>query len=180
MHALLEVQEGRPDANAGGGGGGGGQPAGKRGKLSAFRLTMKNDSNSADQATALPKRQLSFKKKMSGSFMKVTYADNLRTYGNGRWCRWTIKIDGRDCSVPIFNTKYTSSTQDNDLFPHAIEGTCKGIRAGGHTMTIALTRSSGADCYTGWSPSSGRDAFFMEAVELNPSGQIATAMRLIS
>merc|ERR1719174_2749195 len=46
-------------------------------------------------------------------------------------------------------------------------------------MTIALTRSTGADCFTGWSPSSAHDAFFMEALELNPAGQITTVMRQV-
>ena len=43
-------------------------------------------------------------------------------------------------------------------------------------MTIALSRNGGADCYTGWSASGARDAFFMEAEELNPAGQIAVKM----
>jgi hypothetical protein len=123
---------------------------------------------------------LKFTKKSSSSLLKVTYADNLRVYGNGKWCRWTIKIDGRDCKVPIYNTKHTTATSDNDHTPHAIVGTCSGLKAGGHTMTIALTRSSGADCYTGWSPTSARDAFFMEAEELNPAGQITTVMRKLA
>ena len=46
-------------------------------------------------------------------------------------------------------------------------------------MTIALTRNAGADCYTGWSATSARDAFFMEAEELNPAGQITTVMRKV-
>ena len=110
---------------------------------------MKNDSYGGDQTVAIPRRTLNFVKKSSSSLLRVTYADVLRVVGNGKWCRWTIKIDGRDCAVPIYNTKHTSSTSDNDHAPHAIVGTCSGIKAGGHTMTIALTRNAGADCYTG-------------------------------
>ena len=44
-------------------------------------------------------------------------------------------------------------------------------------MTIGISGNSGADCYTGWSASGARDAFFMEAEELNPKGQITVAMR---
>lgn len=106
--------------------------------------------------------------------MKMTYADNLRTYGNGKWCRWTIKIDNKDCKPSLVAIKYTSATSDNDHTPHAMVGTCSGIPAGNHKMTIALTRSSGADCHTGWSASGARDAFFLEAEELNPNGQITT------
>ena len=145
-------------------------------KVSAARLTLKNDSQGTDQTSAIPKRTLKFTKKSASSLLKVTYADNLRVYGNGKWCRWTIKIDGRDCSVPIYNTKYTTATSDNDHTPHAIMGTCQGISAGSHTMTIMLWRNSGADCYTGWSASGARDAYFMEAEEINPAGQITNKM----
>ena len=82
--------------------------------------------------------------------MKVTYVDNFRVYGTQTYCRWTIKIDGKDCAVPVYNTKGTASTSDYDCAPHAIAGTCDGIAEGDHTMTIALTRKAGADCQTGW------------------------------
>ena len=113
--------------------------------------------------------------------MKLTYVDNLRALGDNTWCRWDFKINGKDRAIPIYNTKYTSSTSDNDHTPHAISGTCSDIPAGNHTMTIALTRKGdGTDCYTGWAPESARDAFFMEAEELNPAGQITTAMRKLA
>jgi len=102
-----------------------------------------------------------------------------RVYGNSKWCRWTIKIDGKDCAIPIYNSKHSAKTSDNDHTPNAIVGTCAGIAAGVHIMTIALTRNGGADCYTGWSATSARDAFFMEAEELNPAGQITTVMRKV-
>ena len=150
-------------------------------KLSVAWLTMKNDNQGTDQTSALPNRSLKFTKKLSSSLVKVTYADNLHVYGNGnKWCHWTIKIDGKDCAIPIYNTKHTSATSDRDFAPHAIVGTCAGINAGNHTMTIALTRSNNADCHTGWSAVSARDAFFMEAVELNPAGQITTVMRKVA
>ena len=116
-------------------------PAGQPIQLSAARLTMKNDNYGSDQTNAIPKRTLNFVKKSATSLVRVTYADNLRVYGNGKVCTWTIKIDGRDCPVPIYNSKHTTATSDNDHTPHAIVGTCSGIGRGGHTMTIALTRS---------------------------------------
>merc|ERR1712032_1728873 len=75
-----------------------------------------------------------------------------------------------------YNSKHTTTTSDNDHTPHAIVGACKGISKGNHKMTIALSRNGGADRYTGWSASGARDAFFMEAEELNPAGQIAIKM----
>ena len=41
-------------------------------------------------------------------------------------------------------------------------------------MSIQLWRNSGADCYTGWSASGARDAFFLEAEEINPKGQFTS------
>merc|ERR1719482_1667199 len=116
---------------------------------------------------------------LSNSVVKVTYAESLRVYGNGKWCRWSIRVDNKDCNPAVFNAKHTTATSDNDHTPHAIVGACKGLSKGNHRMTIGLTRSGGADCYTGWSASGARDAFFMEAEELNPQGLIAVAMRQV-
>ena len=155
-------------------------PEGEAAKMAASRLTMKNDNYGGDATSAIPKRKLTFKKASSSTLLRVTYADIMRVYGAGKVCYWWIKIDGKNCAVPLYNAKHSSSTSDNDHLPHAIVGTCTGIKAGTHTMTIALTNNGGADCYTGWSPSSARDAFFLEAEELNPKGQITTVIRRIS
>ena len=154
-------------------------PAGGPTQLSVARLTLKNTGDGSDEAISLPKHTLNFIKTSGASLMKLTYADNLRVYGNSKVCTWTIKIDGKDCAIPIYNSKHSAKTSDNDHAPNAIVGTCAGLAAGIHSMTIALTRNAGADCYTGWSASSARDAFFMEAEELNPAGQITTVMRKV-
>lgn len=166
MHALIEVREGLPTP-----------PAGKA-TLSDDSLTDKNDSNGADDASALPKRTLKFTKKRDDTTVKFVYADNLRVIGSNQWCRWTIKIDGQDCpSGAIYNTLHTASG-DNDHHPHGIVGTCERIVKGTHTMSIRLSRSSSdADCYTGWSADGARDAFYMEAEEMNPDGQVYSVMR---
>merc|ERR1719261_2354120 len=174
MHALIEVQEGRAV--------GGGAPQGGKGngaKLTVARLTRKNNGEGVDQTSSIRYRILNFSKKLSNSVVKVTYAESLRVYGNGKWCRWTIRVDNKDCKPSVYNAKHTTATSDNDHTPHAIVGSCSGLSAGNHRMTIALSRSGGADCYTGWSASGARDAFFMEAEELNPKGQIAVAMRQV-
>merc|ERR1712139_694358 len=88
----------------------------------------------------------------------------------------TIRIDGKDCKPSVFNAKHTTATSDNDHTPHAIVGSCSGLSAGNHRMTIALSRNGGADCYTGWSASGARDAFFLEAEEINPKGQFTSKM----
>merc|ERR1719482_1356110 len=102
----------QPLKKAGGGGNGA--------KLTVARLTKKNSGYGGDQTNAIPGRRLVFKKKMGNSVVKVQYAESLRVYGNGKWCRWTIKIDNKDCKPTVYNTKHTSSTGDNDHTPHAI------------------------------------------------------------
>merc|ERR1711934_234098 len=83
-------------------------------KLSVARLTKKNSGYGGDQTNAIPGRTLNFSKKLSNSFVKVTYAESLRVYGNGKWCRWTIKIDGKDCKPTVYNSKHTTTTSDNN------------------------------------------------------------------
>ena len=150
--------------------------AGQPPKLYATRRTLKSNDIQTDEPGALPRRTLKFTKTSANSLMKLTYADNFRVIGRDQWCSWTIKVDGKDCPIPIYNSK-RDSTSTNDHTPHVIVGTCAGIVPGSHTMTVVLTRNTGADCYTGWSPSSARDAFFLEAEELNPAGQITSVTR---
>ena len=145
-------------------------------KLWETRKTQKSSAIFGDISIELPHRKLEFVKRTRISLMKLTYADNFRVIGRNQWCSWTIKIDGEDCPTPIYNSKSDSSSA-NDNTPHAIVGTCAGIAAGKHIMTISLTRNTGADCFTGWSASSSSDAFFMEAEEINPSGQITSVLR---
>jgi hypothetical protein len=103
MHALIEVQEGRA---VGGGGGGPPQGGGNGAKLTVARLTKKNSGYGGDAVAAIPGRKLAFKKKLGNSVVKVTYAETLRVYGNGKWCRWTIRIDGKDCNPTVYNSKH--------------------------------------------------------------------------
>jgi hypothetical protein len=151
-------------------------PLGQASKVSAWRLTRKNTGQGGDAYTVIPGRTMKFKKKKSSNYMKLTYADNLRTHGNGKACYWRIRVDNKNCPIDIWNGKHTSATSDNDHTPHAIIGTCSKLSAGSHTMTIQLWRSGGADCYTGWSASGDRDAYYMEAEEINPQGQITSKM----
>jgi hypothetical protein len=149
---------------------------GEASKISAWRLTKKNTNQGGDTYTAIPGRVLTFIKGSSNTLMKLTYADNLRVYGNGKACYWRIRVDNKNCPIDIWNGKHTTHTSDNDHTPHALIGTCPGLSVGAHTMTIYLWRSSGADCYTGWSASGERDAYFMEAEEINPKGQFTSKM----
>jgi len=149
---------------------------GEASKIAAFRLTKKSTNQGGDNYNVIPGRTLNFVKGSSNSVMKLTYADNLRTHGNGKICYWRIRVDGKNCPIDIYNSKYTARSSDNDHTPHAIIGTCAKISAGSHVMSIYLWRNGGADCYTGWSGSGDRDAYFMEAEEINPKGQFTHKM----
>merc|ERR1719201_876207 len=150
---------------------------GEASKIAAFRLTKKNTNQGGDNYNVIPGRTLKFNKISRSNRMKLTYADNLRTHGNGKVCYWRIRVDGKNCPIDIYNAKHTRHSSDNDHTPHAIMGTCQGISAGSHTMTIMLWRNGGADCYTGWSASGARDAFFMEAEEIDAkNGQFTHKM----
>jgi hypothetical protein len=151
-------------------------PVGEPAKLSVTRATRKNTGQGGDNYNVIPGRDLTFIKGSSNTLMKLTYTDNMRVYGNGKACYWRIRVDGKNCPIDIWNGKHTTSTSDNDHTPHALIGTCSKLSAGSHVMSIYLWRSGGADCYTGWSASSERDAYFMEAEEINPKGQFTSKM----
>merc|ERR1712032_1301065 len=131
-------------------------------------------AHGGDIYNVIPGRTLKFNKISRSNRMKLTYADNLRTHGNGKVCYWRIRVDGKNCPIDIYNGKHTRASSDNDHTPHAIIGTCAKIPAGSHQMTIMLWRNGGADCYTGWAANGG--SFFMEAEEINPAGQFTHKM----
>merc|ERR1712203_908524 len=45
-----------------------------------------------------------------------------------------------------------TKVSDNDHYPATIVGECPNVKPGNHKVTIAITRSSGVDCHTGWTP----------------------------
>merc|ERR1711964_467767 len=92
-----------------------------------------------------------FTKKQAATTTRILYFDNLRTYGSEKWCRWEARVDGKSCAAPLAGSVYTK-VNDNDHYPATIVGECPNLKAGKHTITIAVTRSSGADCHTGWTP----------------------------
>jgi len=92
-----------------------------------------------------------FKKKTSTSHLRILYFDNLRVVGHGKWCRWEATVDGKSCPAPLAGSVYTHN-QDNDHYPGTIVGECPGVSKGNHQVRIRLTRNSGADCHTGWTP----------------------------
>ena len=65
----------------------------------------------------IPKRNLKFTKKNAASLVKVTYVDSFAIHGTKQWCRWSIKIDGKDCAVPI-TTRDTQPPAQTGISPH--------------------------------------------------------------
>lgn len=105
--------------------------------------------NGADQTSSVLTH--SFTKKSADSKLRILYYDNLRVVGSNKWCRWEVKVDGKSCPAPLAGSVYTKAG-DNDHYPATILGECLGVAAGKHNVNVALTRSSGADCHTGWTP----------------------------
>merc|ERR1711881_304356 len=92
--------------------------------------------NSSDSSSNI--LSMTFTKRSSSAHTRILYFDNLRVYGSSKWCRWEAKVD--------------TKSGDNDHSPATIVGECPNVKAGKHTIRIAVTRSSGADCHTGWTP----------------------------
>jgi len=105
--------------------------------------------NGSDQSSNV--LSLGFTKKRGNTHTRILYYDNLRVYGSNKWCRWEVKVDGKSCAAPLAGSIYTK-VNDNDHYPANIVGECPGIGAGKHTLTVAITRGSGSDCHTGWTP----------------------------
>ena len=117
--------------------------------MMTYMQKVRTDNGSDQSKSVLVSR---FTKKSSSSSVRILYYDNLRVKGAGKWCRWEVKVDGKSCPVPVAGSVYTYHGE-NDHYPTAILGECPGLAAGKHNINIALTRKSGADCYTGWTPS---------------------------
>merc|ERR1711934_514288 len=105
--------------------------------------------NGSDQSSNV--LSLQFTKKKGNTHTRILYYDNLRVYGSNKWCRWEVKVDGKSCAAPLAGSIYTK-VNDNDHYPASIVGECPNVGAGSHKLTVAITRSSGADCHTGWTP----------------------------
>lgn len=112
-------------------------------------------ANGDDNKKELPDRKLAFKKASDSSRLRLLYTDNFRAY-NGASCRWTIYVDGKECTQPgaasgsIAQSAH-SHGGENDHVPNGFMGYCEGIAAGDHVMTIGVDGSG--DCYTGWESS---------------------------
>jgi hypothetical protein len=114
-------------------------------------------------------RTLLFEKKSAKSRLLITYQDNLRVYGHGKACRWTVKLDGADCKTGTITTDMHVQGNHNDHAPHALLGYCDGVPAGKHSLKVFVGQSpgySGSDCYTGWT---SKSSWVLEGREIHPA-----------
>jgi len=114
-------------------------------------------------------RHLDFKKGSDDTILRLFYSDNLRVHGHGKWCKWELRVDDKQChsKVNISGNRYAVSNQ-NDHMPGLIIGYCKGIKKGQHSLRVHV-RGNSADCYTGWDRQS-QSHFMMEVEELEADG----------
>lgn len=112
-------------------------------------------------------RILNFKKKSDDTIMRFTYTDNLRVHGNGKWCKWEIRVDNQPCKENLSGNRYVGGNQ-NDHVPGQIIGYCIGLKktTGNFNVMKIHVRGNGADCYTGYDRQS-QNHFLMEAVEMD-------------
>lgn len=110
-------------------------------------------------------RVLSVNKLGAGTALRITYVDNLRTYGNGKACRWEIRANGSSCpAMPLYFNIYNAV--DNPHHSRTLVGYCGGLPAGTHQIQVWVDNApgfSGSDCYTGWNGAT----WMIEAEEVN-------------
>ncbi len=110
-------------------------------------------------------RVLRFTKAKTNTKIRISYTDNLRTYGSAKGCRWEIRVDGRSCpNQALVYDVHTQSLQT--LRISTVVGYCSGVAAGSHTIGIWVGNTpplTGSDCATGWKNST----WVIEAEEVN-------------
>ena len=111
--------------------------------------------SSSDGTSSVLSTSFTKKSSSSSSSVRILYYDNLRVVGTDKWCRWEVKVDGKSCAAPLAGSVHTKSN-DNDHYPATIVGECPGLSAGKRNINVALSRSAGADCHTGWTPGPNR------------------------
>jgi len=106
----------------------------------------------------LNSRILVFEKKNPDTGIRVSYVDNLRTFGVAASCRWEIYFNGLPCSNPgplVFDqySGHNGGPLDNDHRSSTNFGTCFGLTEGTHVIQVRVGPTPGevqGDCFTGW------------------------------
>merc|ERR1719409_2668790 len=126
------------------------EPTPQEQALISYQQKTRTDQGS-DYSDSVLSFKFKKKKPKENWVMRILYYDNLRVIGSGKWCRWEVTVEGGPCPVPIAGSVHTNNG-DNDHYPATMMGECAGFEPGDLTIDVAVTSSSGADCYTGWTP----------------------------
>merc|ERR1712019_324090 len=126
-----------------------------KGQFTSRMFTVGDDGRDGGTVSGV---NLAFDKRKDDSQLRITWATNLRIRAHnnkgGVYCNWELRIDGRSCEAPTkIGASMHSQNNDNDHYPATMMGECAGFDPGQLTIDVAVTSSSGADCYTGWTPS---------------------------
>jgi len=127
------------------------EPTQQEQAMVTYQQKVGTDDNS--DSTTRPVATATFNKQSSSSGLRILYFDNLRVISTGgdAWCRWEVKVDSKSCKVPLAGSVHTKDG-DSDFYPGTIVGECAGIAKGEHKISVMLTHSEHADCFTGFTP----------------------------
>lgn len=112
----------------------------------------------------VPGRALSFEKLHQDSRIRISYYDNMRAMPSTAHCSWSVFVDGQECPSGPIKTSLYQGGEDNDHYFHTLVGSCEGLSAGPHSLTVSVHSNSLASCYSGWDGS--KQHFYLEAFEV--------------
>ena len=120
--------------------------------------------------------RMSFSKRRSDTYLRLTWSSNFRMIGNGKCAQWYFMINGNRCTLPgsvegtlsYITTLQGASGSSLTLNSHrhgTITGVCKGTSAGSlgsgsHTVSVWVgqcplrTDLGVGDVYSGWDSTS--------------------------
>jgi len=133
--------------------------------------TTGNGPSDGTDVGQIKSRVLRFTKAKTHTKIRISYTDNLRTYGSAKGCRWEIRVDGSSCpNQALIYDDYAAPRGDNahtnTYTSRTVVGYCSGVAVGSHTIGIWVGNVpgyTGSDCDTGWKNST----WVIEAEEVN-------------
>lgn len=109
-----------------------------------IRTIARTTSTASDDGTDIGQivsRVLSVNKLSASTSLRITYVDNLRTYGAGKACRWEIRANGASCpTMPLYANIYNQG--DNPHHTRTFVGYCGGLAAGAHQIQVWVDNSA--------------------------------------
>lgn len=119
-------------------------------------------------------RSLRFHKELEESEIRVLYSDVFRAQRDDKTpagCRWSVRINGADCTNRAIYTDEHSNNAINVHSTSTLIGYCPNLPQGWHTVDVWVSPTPdnnkyvGSNCYTGWK----EKLWTIEATELFPT-----------